>query len=159
MAQVIPGHHGPPPMNENPGDRICHARGLRQDDPLSLMLFLLVMEVLNALIRKADPWSLFRPLGLNTSAHKASFYTDDLVWFITPEQGDLRMATTILLIFEKSSGLGCNLSKCQLLLIHCSDDQVAQAINLFPCQQAAFPIKYLEIPWHSPNSRDQLCSR
>jgi hypothetical protein len=130
-------------INGNPGDRICHARGLRQGDPLSPMLFLLVMEVLNSLIRKADAWLLFCPLGLNTSAHRASFYADDLV---TPEQGDLHMATTILSIFEKSSDLGCNLSKCQLLPIRCSDDQVVQAINLFPRQQAAFPIKYLRIP-------------
>jgi hypothetical protein len=133
-------------LNGNPGDRICHARGLHQGDPPSPMLFL-VMEVLNALIRKADAWSLFHLLGLNTSAHRASFYVDDLVWFVTLEQRDLRMATTILSIFEKSSGLDCNLSKCQLLPICCSYDQVAQEINLFPCQQAAFPIKYLKIPF------------
>jgi hypothetical protein len=133
-------------LNGNSSDRICHARGLCQGDPLSLMLFLLVMEVLNIIILKADTWSLFRPLDLNTSDHRASFYVDDLVWFVTLEQLDLRMATTILSIFEKSSGLDCNLSKCQMLPICCSDDQVTQAINLFPCQQAAFPIKYIGIP-------------
>jgi hypothetical protein len=45
-------------MNGNPGEMICHARGLRQSDPLLPMLFLLTMEVLGALIRKADGWSL-----------------------------------------------------------------------------------------------------
>jgi hypothetical protein len=41
-------------LNVTQGDRICHAQGLCQGDPLSPMLFLLVMEVLNSLFRKAD---------------------------------------------------------------------------------------------------------
>jgi hypothetical protein len=43
-------------INGCPSQHICHARGLRQGDPLSPMLSLLVMEVLSALIRKADQW-------------------------------------------------------------------------------------------------------
>jgi hypothetical protein len=49
-------------LNGNQGDRICHVRGLRQGDLLSPMLFLLVMEVLNSLFRKADHWALLQKL-------------------------------------------------------------------------------------------------
>jgi hypothetical protein len=41
-------------VNGEPGDLICHQRGLRQGDPLSPMLFSIVMDVLNSLISKAS---------------------------------------------------------------------------------------------------------
>jgi hypothetical protein len=51
-------------LNGKKGDRICHARSLCQGDPLSLMLSILAMEVLNGLFRKVVDWSLFRPFGV-----------------------------------------------------------------------------------------------
>ena len=49
-------------VNGRPGRRIAHARGLRQGDPISPMLFVIVMEVLNSLIREADRMSTLSPL-------------------------------------------------------------------------------------------------
>jgi hypothetical protein len=133
-------------LNRTPGERIHHARGLRQGDPLSPILFLLVMEVLNALIHKADEWLLLKPLGVNGVMHHASFYADDLVWFVAPEQKDLLMVRSILSLFEGCSGLGCNMNKCQLAPIRCAPNQVNMATSIFPGQLVEFPIKYLGIP-------------
>jgi hypothetical protein len=51
-------------LNGSIGERICHTRGLCPGDPLSPMMFLFVMEVLHALIRKVDCWSLLNFLGV-----------------------------------------------------------------------------------------------
>jgi hypothetical protein len=50
-------------------------------------------------------------------------------------------------LFQDSSGLGCNLAKCQIAPMRCSDDQIAEAVSAFPCQTVEFPVKYLGIPW------------
>jgi hypothetical protein len=41
------------------------------------MLFLLVMEALNALIMKADNWSLLQPLGVNAIPHHTAVYANE----------------------------------------------------------------------------------
>uniref|UniRef100_A0A0A8ZJQ1 Reverse transcriptase domain-containing protein n=1 Tax=Arundo donax TaxID=35708 RepID=A0A0A8ZJQ1_ARUDO len=47
-------------VNGEPGEVITHQRGLRQGDPLSPMLFVLVMDVLNSIIVRAGQEGLFR---------------------------------------------------------------------------------------------------
>lgn len=71
-------------VNGRPGRRICHARGLRQGDPLSPLLFVIVMEVLNAMIAKADRRGVLTPLPGYASRCRASVYADDLVVFLSP---------------------------------------------------------------------------
>jgi hypothetical protein len=100
-----------------PRDKIYHARGLWQGIPLSPMLFLLVMAVLSALIRKADQWALLQQLEPHSIPHRASFYVDDLILFAFPMEQDLQILHCIFEIFEGASGLGCNLAKCQIVLI------------------------------------------
>lgn len=73
-------------LNGRLGDRISHARGLRQGDPLSPMLFVLMMEVLNGLIRRADKNGFLTLLPARVSGCRASLYADDLVVFLSPER-------------------------------------------------------------------------
>jgi hypothetical protein len=69
-------------VNGVPGAIIHHKRGLRQHDPLSPMLFILVMYVLGYLISKAEEEGLLQPLSARALQHQVSFYVDDVVLFL-----------------------------------------------------------------------------
>jgi hypothetical protein len=50
-------------LNGVPGDFIAHQRGLRQGDPLSPMLFILVMDVLALLVQRASEEGHLQPVS------------------------------------------------------------------------------------------------
>jgi hypothetical protein len=133
-------------LNGSLGQLICHARGLWQGDPLPSMLFLLLMEVLSAMIRKADDWHIYQQLGVRAIPYQASLYADDLVLFVSPNPKDLQLTHYIFSLFEGASRLGCNFNKCQVAAIHCDEGQVALATSIFPCQVISFPVKYHGMP-------------
>jgi hypothetical protein len=51
-------------------------------------------------------------------------YVDDMVLFLTPIHSDLQLAKAIFELFEDSSGLGCNVAKCQMVPIRYNLEQV-----------------------------------
>jgi hypothetical protein len=110
------------------------------------MLFLLVMEVLRAMIRKADMWSLFSWFVARGILHWAILYADDLIIFLSSVARDLELIRSIFNIFEGASSLACNMNKSEMTTIRCNVKQPALVANLLPCLLVQFPIKYLCIP-------------
>ncbi|WVZ93635.1 hypothetical protein U9M48_039600 [Paspalum notatum var. saurae] len=66
-----------------------------QGDPLSPMLFILVMDVLNSLIAEASQRNLLQPIHGSHNPHHISLYADDAVLFVRPSSGDLSATTPI----------------------------------------------------------------
>ncbi|KAF0888952.1 hypothetical protein E2562_020170 [Oryza meyeriana var. granulata] len=71
-------------VNGSIGAHIAHRRGLRQGDPLSPLLFIMVMETLNRLFKMANWEGMLEQIGCHGLTHRVSLYADDVICFIKP---------------------------------------------------------------------------
>jgi len=133
-------------LNEIPGNSIVHQWGLRQGDPLSPMLFILVIYILGHMVSKAANEGLQQPLSRRVLQHRISLYADDVMVFLRPEAGDINLVMEILNLFGDASGLKTNLQKSSVLPIRCGDMELTTIQNLLPCAVSEFPCKYLGLP-------------
>jgi len=133
-------------LNGSPGEKIYHQRGLRQGDPLSPMLFILVMDVLCHLIRKAVDERMLQPLSRRALQHRISLYADDVVLFLRPSASDIEITLDILQLFGKASGLTTNLQISNVVPIQCTEDDKVFLQESLPCQISEFACKYLGVP-------------
>ena len=124
-------------LNGSLGRRICHARGLHQGDPLSPLLFVLVMEGLNALLKLADAKGLLKMLHHKVK-ERTFLYADDVVVFLSPVQQDLTSMKLILEIFAGASGLRTNLSKCVISPIQCDLEATVTFLSHLPGKIGTF---------------------
>jgi hypothetical protein len=76
-------------LNGESSKRILHCQGVKQGDPLSPMLFLLAMEPLHLLFRKAQEQGTLRRLIPDCDTFNISLYADDVALFINPTESDL----------------------------------------------------------------------
>lgn len=133
-------------LNGIPGKQIRLARGLRQGDPLSPLLFLLVMDVFHRMITHAASNQMLQPIGHRGITHQCSLYADDTVLFLAPTEQDLTTTVALLSLFGNASGLRTNLDKCIVAPISCSDEDIDRTSPMLPCQLSDFPITYLGMP-------------
>lgn len=133
-------------LNGVPGRRICHARGLRQGDPLSPMLFMLAMEVINRTVMWLDSQGFLSGLGVNHPVERVSLYADDMVLFVAPLQQDLVVLKLALEVFGLASGLFANLDKSVATPLHCAEEDITRIQQILACRVEGFPSRYLGIP-------------
>jgi hypothetical protein len=108
-------------VNGSPSGFFGSSQGIRQGDPLSPLLFLLVMEVLSRMLRRTEEAGLIRGFkasnvvedGLSVSH---LLFADDTIVFCDAELEQLLHLRMVLLCFEAVTGLGVNMSKSELVL-------------------------------------------
>lgn len=144
-------------LNGIPGGHIEYRRGLRQGDPLSPMLFILVMDVLGLLFSKAEHAGLLLDLSPRRPLHRVSMYAYDVALFLHPSAADIAITLDILHLFGEASGLRNNEQKSNVYPIQCGGVELEMVQDLLPCGISTFPCKYLGLPLSLKNlTKDQV---
>ena len=93
-------------LNGQPHGLITPERGLRQGDPLSSYLFLLVTEGLHALFTKAEVDSAVRGVSICAAGPKIShlLFTDDSLVFCRATIAECVQIQSLLQLYEQASG-------------------------------------------------------
>jgi hypothetical protein len=104
-------------LNGIPGRPIKHRRGLRQRDPLSLMLFILPMDPLQRLLDRATDQGLLSPIGADPIRMRTSLYADDGALFLRPTVQDITNVQHLLNAFSNATGLNTNMQKSTMFMI------------------------------------------
>ncbi|KAL0285152.1 UNVERIFIED_CONTAM: Retrovirus-related Pol polyprotein from type-2 retrotransposable element R2DM [Sesamum radiatum] len=124
------------------------ARGLRQGDPVSPYLFVIVMEILHVLLKlRIQSEEEFRyhwkcsELGIINLC-----FADDVLIFCAGDLTSVRLISEVLEEFEGLSGLRVNPSKSTIILSKSVQQDRQILLNQVGFQEGKLPIKYLGVP-------------
>ena len=100
-------------VSGSPSHEFIPQRGLRQGDPLASLLFNIVAEALNGLVREAIGKNLYRgfSVGSNNVVISILQYADDTIFFGEASMRNVKAIKAILRTFELVSGLKINFVK------------------------------------------------
>ncbi|XP_058759850.1 uncharacterized protein LOC131633146 [Vicia villosa] len=121
-------------------------KGLRQADSLSPFIFVLVMEGLTALVKKAEEMGEFRPFRFGEEDYVDILqFADDTIIMGEPTCDNLWNLKVILRGFELVSGLKINFSKINVIGVHVGDWFMNTASSFLSCKKSSVPFKFLGV--------------
>ena len=137
-------------INVTPCGFFQSSRGLRQGDPLSPLLFFLVMEALGRMLDKAvhdgqmSGFGVGRLEGRSLEVSHLLFAYDTLI-LCDVDLDQVLFLRMILIWFEAISGLKINLGKSELVPVGMVQN-LDLLLTILGCKQGTLPKKYLGLP-------------
>lgn len=132
-------------INRSPSNPFKLQRGLRQGDPLSPFLFVLIVEALNQMIKNATKLHLWQGIETCKTGIKISHlqYADDTLMFCDANLESLKNIKRALVLFHLASGLQVNYYKSLLMGINTPREWLEMAANPLLCKSGLIPFTYL----------------
>ena len=125
-------------------------RGLRQGDPLSPLLFVIVMEALSRMLDKAIDGGFLS--GFQVGSEEANhlmvshlLFADDTLIFCEADPDQILNLDFLLTWFEAISGLKVNLAKSEMVQVG-DVPHVGELAGILGCSTSSLPMKYLGLP-------------
>jgi len=125
-------------------------RGIRQGDPLSPLLFVVVMEALSKMLNASMIQGLLSGFSVGIRNNEALvvnhlLFADDTLIFCGAQAEHVRNLRCTFLCFEAVSGLRINLGKSELVPIGEVED-VESLAHILGCRIRSLPMTYLGMP-------------
>jgi hypothetical protein len=129
-------------------------KGLRQGDPLSPLLFNLVVDVFSRMLIKATNHGFLSSFksSENSEGVISLQYVDDTL-FLSHDYASASHLKWLMVCFEQLSGMRINYHKSGLVAINLDDDETNNYAKIFCCKVGSFPFKYLGVPLHHDKLR------
>ena len=130
------------------------SKGLRQGDPLLPYLFVIAMEALCCLVKRAVNGGFLtackvRGRGGEGAQVSHLLFVDDTLVFCEYSQDQMMYLCWALMWFEAISGLRINLKKSELILVGCVENVKDLAAEL-GCKVRSLPSSYLGLSLGAP---------
>lgn len=148
-------------VNGAPEGFFNSCRGLRQGDPLSPFLFVIVMDALSRMFSAAVDGGLLSGFSVGGVNISYLLFADDTLLFCEPDRGHIQYLRALLLCFEAVVGLKVSLSKFEMVPVG-KVFNVQGLAKILGCKVLLLPIKYLGLPLELLSRRilfGKVCSK
>jgi hypothetical protein len=141
-------------INGVPSGFFGSSRGVRQGDPLSPFLFVLVMEAFSRMLGAFISRGLISGFTVGSSEPNRVnvshlLFADDTLVFCEANESQIRHVGALLVCFEAVAGLKVNLSKSALIPVGLQGE-VDHLAGMLGCGRGGLPLKYLGLPLGAP---------
>jgi len=131
-------------INGIPSTTFHPSRGIRQGDPLSPFLFVIMAEGLGRSIKHAQQSLCLKGLSFqNSPAFTHQQFVDDNILFGHPSVQEARQLKTLLTDFSEASGASINHSKSQIFFFHIPSVIQSAILCILHLSSAKLPSSYL----------------